>query len=173
MYLLSFIFLAFLAGCANVSAVKVANYGSVPNGIPFYTQKPILIISSSGAKIEFIPNYNDRYALQLHTFLAKNHTKVSLNANGTLASVDANLDTTAVISLLEKALDKIPAFSTASDTLSSTGGIKVYEFVFHDDGSISLRRILSEKIASSGGGTSSGDSGKSGNSGSLKQEGAG
>ena len=109
MFRISIFCLAILGGCANVSAVKVANFGPVPDGIPFYTQKPILVITASGANIEFIPNYNERYALRLQTFLAKNHTKVTINANGTLATVDANLDTTAVISLLEKGTRQNPA----------------------------------------------------------------
>lgn len=142
------ILVAALTGCAQVSAVRVTSENPNPRGYPFYGQKPIMIVSGNQATVKTIPNLNERYALQMHAFLAKNHTKLVLNDDGTLKSVDANLDTTAAITLFENLADKIiPEGPAKSGETNSQGTTIVYEFVFHDDGSLSLRQINYSKLA--------------------------
>lgn len=136
-----------LAGCAQITAVPVTPNNPYPDGLPFYGHKPILVVSSQGAKIEVIPNLNERYALQVHSFLAKNHSKLNLGPNGTVTSIDANLDAASIISFFEKALDKIPTSDSSSAPLSNAqGDIAVYEFVFQPDGQLSLRKLLLSKM---------------------------
>lgn len=132
-----------LAGCAQVTAIPVTPDNPDPDGLPFFAHKPILVVSSAGARVEIIPNLNERYALQMHSFLAKNHTKFDIGPNGTVISVDANLDSASIISFFEKALDKVPSGDTAGSTApESQGDVAVYEFVFQSDGKISLRKLM-------------------------------
>lgn len=142
-----FLIASLLAGCAQVTAVPVTPDNPHPDGLPFYGHKPILIVSSQGATVEIIPNLNERYALQMHSFLAKNHSKLVLGSNGTLTSMDSNLDATSIISFFEKALDKIPTDDTASaPALAAQGNVKVYEFVFQPNGMLSLKEILHSEL---------------------------
>lgn len=163
---------ALLAGCAQVEVVPVTERNPDATGIRFYGPKPILVVSASGAKIEIIPNLSEEYAMRFVTFLAKNHSKVTLNANGTLAALDANMDTTAVIALLEKAIDKLPSFPAASDALRGSGDVAVYDFVFRDDGTFELRHVRTMRMGTAAppdwdqGG--SGGAGDVGGEGSLK-----
>ncbi|MFK7836446.1 MAG: hypothetical protein AB8B60_09515 [Sulfitobacter sp.] len=136
-----------VTGCAQVTAVPVTPQNPAPKGLPFYGFKPILIVTGATSKVEIIPNLNERYALQLNTLLAKNHAKVTIRENGTIADIDANMDGTAIISFFEKALDKIPTGDTKSASLGAQGEVVVYEFVFHPDNTLSLRRLGHTKLA--------------------------
>lgn len=141
------VFLLFLTGCAEVTAIRATIDNPSPKGLPFYGHKPILVVSGQSAKIEIIPNLNERYALRMNAFLAKNDVHATLNTNGTLSNVKADMDTTGVISLLEKALDKIPIAPAASASLKTQGEVSVYEFVFHSDGTLSLEPLTFSKMS--------------------------
>lgn len=133
--------LGLVSGCAQTTAVRVTSDNPTPEGLPFYGHKPILIIDGNGARVETIPNLNERYAVRMWAFISKNHTVITLNSNGTLASADADLDGSEIISLFESIVDKVTAFPTASDAAPALGAIRIYEFVFDDDGTIDLRLL--------------------------------
>ncbi|MEM9148135.1 MAG: hypothetical protein AAGC57_18350 [Pseudomonadota bacterium] len=163
---------ALLAGCAQVTAVRVTDTNPSPEGLPLYGHKPILVVTATEARVQIIPNLNERYALRIQAFLAKNHTTATFNANGTLASVDANLDTTDILGLFEKALDKIPVAPAASGGARSGGAVQIYEFVFNDDGTLSLRQLGGAEVRAVTGTASSADAGAGISGGGISGDGS-
>lgn len=155
MFRMSLICFAFLAGCASVTAVRVTSDNPAPEGLPVYGSKPILIVGAQSARVEIIPNLNERYALRMQAFLAKNNTVVTFRENGTLTSVDANIDSTDAISLFEKFAERITNVPAASGEIPATGGVRVFDFVFNQDGSIGLREISGGSLAVAGPGRTS------------------
>ncbi|WP_299737242.1 hypothetical protein [uncultured Roseobacter sp.] len=168
-----------LAGCAQLTAVRVTDENPNPTGLPLYGTKPILVVTGQSATIEFIPNLNEKYALQLRTFLAKNDTTLTFNPNGTLQKSETALDSTSAIPIVEKALDKLvpvaPTTSGALDGQSATK-VRVFDFVFNPDGTVHLREIGPGallvggvgKTPATAGKAPSQTGGKSGAGGSLK-----
>jgi hypothetical protein len=127
------------AGCAYVSAVPVKP-GSKVSGIRIYDVKPLLIVNGQTTELAYVPNYNRAYALQFGAFLAKNDFNAKM-ANGLLTEVTANMDTTAFIGFLIKALDKaVPGTSVSGEGQAAIGGVEdrfqVYDIVFDDDGNL-------------------------------------
>lgn len=86
----------------------------------------------------------------MNAFLAKNHAVVTFRDNGTIATVDANMDSTAFISLLEKLADKVPNVPAASQAIPTTGGVRIFDFVFNEDGTVGLREISAGALAVAG-----------------------
>jgi hypothetical protein len=136
------------AGCAYVTAQPVKP-GDKINGIRIYDVKPLLVVSGETVKLELVPNYNRAYALRFGAFLAKNQFKANMT-NGVLTSVDANMDTTALVDVIKALVDKIPEGFSGTGPAAATGGIKdrfqVYEIVFDDDGNLTgLRPLIIEQ----------------------------
>lgn len=137
-----------LANCAQITAIPVLPGEPLPNGIPIYGHKPILLVGADGLKIETIPNLSERYAIQLNSFFAKNETDLTISQTGLLNKVEANLDSAAALQpLLDFARDVLAAKadipSLKSEKLSLKEVAGVYEFVFLDDGSLELKEIFS------------------------------
>lgn len=62
--------------------------------------------------------------------------------NGTFEKVEGNLDSTSAIPLLEKALERtVPQAPTTADEMRAGGSVRVFDFVFSDDGTVKLREI--------------------------------
>ncbi len=150
-----------LAGCAEVTATRVTVENPSPDGLPAYGHKPILIIGPSGAKVETIPNLNERYAVRLRAFFAKNDAEVDFSDRGFIKLVKANLDSTDALAILEKIVDKVPTGVTASDGLpelaSAGSGISVYDFVFNADGTLSLKLLTQDGVSLASGSAASGE----------------
>ena len=134
-----------LTACSYVTGVPVEP-GEKVRGIPFYGEKPILLVSASGTTIEYIPNPSKEYALQFGAFLAKNKSKFTRNSNGTLGNIELDLDSSEAVEPLTKlataALDKI---KTASGELSvdvSNKDVLIYDLIFDDEGNIIELRAL-------------------------------
>ena len=163
----SVICLTLLASCANVTAVRVTSDNPTPEGLPLYGSKPILIVGAQGARVEIIPNLSERYALRMHAFLAKNHAVLTFRENGTLASVDANMDSTEFISFLEKLADKVPAIPARSGAIPTTGGVRIFDFVFNEDGTVGLREISAGALAVAGPAPASASSGSANGQGQV------
>ena len=136
------------SGCAYVTAQPVKP-GDKINGIRIYDVKPLLVVTGETVTVAIVPNYNRAYALRFGAFLAKNQFKANMT-NGVLSSVDANMDTTAIIDLIKALVDKIPVGFSGQGAAAATGGIKdrfqVYDIVFDDDGNlVGLRPLLIEQ----------------------------
>lgn len=89
-----------LAACASTTVVPVA-YDSNASGFRIYDVKPILVVNGTSAEIKLIPNFNRAYAVQFNSFPAKNHTSIEIKEQATVGKIDAELDTTSVVSLLQ------------------------------------------------------------------------
>ena len=136
------------SGCAYVTAQPVKP-GDRINGIRVYDVKPLLVVTGESVKVEMIPNYNRAYALRFGAFLAKNHFQANMTS-GVLSSVNADMDTTAIIDLLKTLAQKIPEGFSGQASPGAKGGLKdrfqVYEIVFDDDGNlVGLRPLVVEQ----------------------------
>ena len=135
---------AALSGCAYVTATEVTS-DRAASGIPFYGEKPILVVSGDSAEIKFIPNPSEKYALQYGAFLAQNTVNLVRNENGTLQKIDAVLDSTAVLDTLESLGETILTASgedQANFVGDPAGSVTVFDFIFDDAGQIiELRRF--------------------------------
>lgn len=148
MLLRALIGLALLAGCTSTTAVRVTPDNPTPEGIPLYGHKPILIVGSGGPVVAIIPNLNERYAVRMTAFFASNHSVLELNDNGTLKKLDSNLDSTEALTLLETLAENlVPRAPGVAGAISSPSGVAIYEFVFHDDGTVDLRPMLVRAVA--------------------------
>jgi hypothetical protein len=135
------------AGCAYVTAQPVKP-GDKINGIRIYDVKPLLVVSGDNVTIQMVPNYNRAYALRFGAFLAKNHFQAGIS-NGILTTVNANMDSTAIIELLKVLAEKIPEGFSGPAAPATPGGIKdrfqVYDIVFDDEGNlVGLKPLLIE-----------------------------
>ncbi|OYX07415.1 MAG: hypothetical protein B7Z08_12400 [Sphingomonadales bacterium 32-68-7] len=84
-----------LSGCAYITA-KPVPFNGTAEGIPFYAPKAYVLINAQGATPVILPDCSRRYALQIGSFLAKNHSVVEM-AEGFVTKVDTNQDTTSIV----------------------------------------------------------------------------
>lgn len=95
-----------VAGCANVTGTPFKN-GEAANGVYVNGAASILVADATGVRPISIADPCYRYALNFNALLAKNVTKVMFNENGTLKSLDANLDSTDFAKALPDIVDAV------------------------------------------------------------------
>ena len=132
-----------VGACAGTTAIPVSSDDIKTEGFRYAETKPILIVTSDGPEVVFIPNKDRQYAVRFYAFLAKNKSSMHLS-NGMLTQIDADLDTTKIIDLLSQVLDKIAPDATDNAAVEVGGGdlLQVYDFVFDGNGNlIGLRKL--------------------------------
>jgi len=143
-----------ISGCAATTAVPITADNPNPKGFRVYGAKPIAVVTGSSVKIDYIPNYSEAYAVRMESFFAKNETTLTINANGTLATVESNLDSAEALGKLldfaETVLEKtIRGGAAASGEIKtdSSGALRIYDFVYDERGElIGMRSLLPEPV---------------------------
>jgi hypothetical protein len=126
---------AALEACSYTNVIPIAAEDRATPGIRYYECKPILLVGDQGTSIAWIPNYNRAYAIGFGAFLAKNDFRIEWDTS-CVKVLSSTVDTTAVIDLLKAAEAKIPGGPTAAAAPVPTSVVKVYEFVFTDEGDL-------------------------------------
>jgi hypothetical protein len=141
--LLSFALLAG-TGCAMTTAIPVHPDDKFTWGLRVYDSKPLLFVTKTGWNVVFVPNYSKAYAVRFDAFLAKNKSKVTLD-NGTLTGlVDVDVDSTAIIPLLQDIAKSVLPGGGQGGNITETGElIAVYEFRFDEQGNYTHLHRLS------------------------------
>lgn len=133
-----------LSCCAYTTAHEIDPLESY-NGFKVYECKPLVAIQQSGLSVVYVPNPSKAYAIRFGAFLAKNDVEILFNKDCGISKVKSNQDSTAIIELLQSALDKIAPNAVAA---KETGGntqttrVELYEIIFTDEGSISRLKPL-------------------------------
>jgi hypothetical protein len=91
--------LVFTTSCAYTSAKKIG-YESEADGIRVYDPQTLLIVTCNNAQLVSVPDFTRGYAIKMGAVLAKNNTTVKVT-EGLLTEVSANLDDSALLSLLQ------------------------------------------------------------------------
>lgn len=137
-----------VAACSITSGTEVLpGHENKVQGVRYYLPKPILIVQNNTARVEFIPNTDRVFALHFGAFLAKNNSEVTINTNGTLGVLKANLDSTDALASIEALLERTLGASNLSEggvsDRESGISVAVYEFVFDGAGNLTdLRKLL-------------------------------
>jgi hypothetical protein len=97
-------------GCATIVTHK-ADLDAGPDGVRVYPPRLYLFIGDGKTTPVYFPDYKQAYDIKPLTILAKQEFTVELE-DGKLKKVTANQDTTALQSLLAKAIEKAPAMMT-------------------------------------------------------------
>lgn len=131
-----------LPACASTTAIPVSPQDQTTPGIRVYDKKPLLFVYENAATVDFIPNYSRGYALQFTAFLAKNDVK-TVYENGSLKSLDTNLDSTEALKLIQALAEKLLGAAFPAEAPRTSGGaagagalLAVYDFEFSEDGSL-------------------------------------
>lgn len=142
-----------ISGCAMTTAVPITDANRDIEGFRIYGAKPILIATGKNVQVTYIPNYSEVYAVRMQAFFAKNDTSIKINANGSLASIDSNLDSASALGTLldfaEKALGKGSAGGpsvSAQIPGKGSGGFDVYDFVYDVRGNLVGMKPLLIKV---------------------------
>ncbi|MEC3863157.1 hypothetical protein VK792_17830 [Mesobacterium sp. TK19101] len=148
---------ACLSGCAYVTSVPVTADNADARGLVHYEVMPVLVVSGGQANIEYLPDRNKKRVLQFGAFLAKNDMKITLREDGTLATVNSNMDATASVGGLFEIANKIveaalPSAPAAAGSVDGAGDVRIFAFVFDDDGALvglrELKHIALGKVVS-------------------------
>ncbi len=126
-----------LASCAYVTA-KPAPLGSNVAGIPFYGVRNYVLIRGNEVVSLAMPDCTQRYALQIGSVLAKNHTVVDFSS-GVITKLDTDQDSSdAIKPLFDFAKSLINPASAAGKAMSNeaagTQGTQFGLFVAHCEG---------------------------------------
>ena len=136
------------AGCAWTTARPIdPNNTDFFGGFVYYECKPLVAVTGSQISIVYVKNPNKAYAVRFGAFLAKNDVKLTFDRDCGAPKVESNLDTTAVLQLLQSALDKVaPDLKPVAGTASSGSVAQLYEVIFDDHGDIvKLKPLLSSR----------------------------
>lgn len=138
-----------LAGCAYVNGDAIEPGQPRPDGIIIATQKPLIVVEGGEMRVELIPNTDQSYALRFGAFLANNDIEVSLNPNGTLKSVNADLSSEAALDEIGETIGSLglksianPVDSGGLDSSSKAKPLEIFDVVFGPNGSIHCLRQL-------------------------------
>lgn len=97
-YLLAILCVVTCGGCATTTVKRLECEDEC--GLRFYRSKPYLLIKPADAagpdkvsmSIEYLPDFKEEYVVQPYAGMGINETSVTLNPNGTLASMNVKLD---------------------------------------------------------------------------------
>jgi hypothetical protein len=137
-YLIRFTLILFLAvitsACAYTTTKRV-DYTSKEDGFRIYDPLPLLIVTCTNVQLISIPDFTRGYIVEFGAVLAKNNSNIKLS-EGLATELSANLDDTALLSLLqgwgEKAIENVKDLTTLGaqvpGTLPGMEGIWLLEF---------------------------------------------
>jgi hypothetical protein len=135
-----------VSGCAWTTAVRIDPNAPEHDGFVYYECKPLVVVSGATVSVQYVKNPNKAYAVRFNAFLSKNHVQITFDKDCGLTEVDSNIDTTAIIPLLQDVVGKLlPNPSPASGTGNNTV-LQIYDVVFDDFGSVvELRPLIKSK----------------------------
>ena len=132
-----------VGGCAQTTATQVTKENPNPAGFLVNASSTMIIRDSAGVRALTFPDPCTRYAVNFNAVFAKNKSTLTLNQNGTLGSVEVDLDSTEVpLKLLELAdgvLERSAGFPAASGRTNTVASdLVLFDIECGEDGRPSL-----------------------------------
>jgi uncharacterized protein YceK len=142
---LSLMVLVMLAGCASVKIVKVTDDST--EGLRFYRPEPYLVVTETSSAVQWLPNLNQQYAIQVNSgWFGTVDPKITLDNGWNLTSYGATVTSdgaAAVTSFAGLITAAIPYLGVKAETTKFTVTQKkeetkklepgIYRFIFDKD----------------------------------------
>jgi hypothetical protein len=130
---------ALTGGCAWTS-VHPVDYGDrAAPGLRVYDPKPLLLVTSSGVSVVFVPDFERAYRVEFGALLAKNNVSLK-TSQGALTDLQSAMDTTGPLTLVQTlgqtALEQLPKLRALGADVEGTIAARtgLYEFEYDRQG---------------------------------------
>lgn len=136
------------SGCATVTATPVTKKNPDPSGLRVSPARQIVMSTGAGSEVINIADPCIQYAVRFDAIFAVNNTEMNLNENGTLKSIDTELDTTKALEVIKDLV--APLVPGASSPISGSGALRsemqLFDFVCDGDGGVQAVPLLDQPI---------------------------